>query len=90
MTSPATSLSALSDVGMRLNREPKVDKDEKNGGPTVTRYRALATVRVRKGHIRVHRDTCMTLTNVLQQTNTVMLNKIPFQRVINGYLTPSQ
>ena len=56
MTSPATFLSALSDVGMRLNHEPKADKDEKNGGPTVTRYRALATVRVRKGHIRVHRD----------------------------------
>ena len=58
MTSPATFLSALSDVGMRLNRKPKADKDEKDGGTTVTRYRALATVRVQKGHIRVHRDTC--------------------------------
>ena len=61
MMSPATSLSALSDVGMRLNREPKADKDEKNGGPTVTRYRALATVWVRKGHKQVHRDTWFAL-----------------------------
>ena len=55
MTSPATSLSANCDVARRLNRGPKADKDKKNGGATVTRHRALATVWVQKGHIWVYR-----------------------------------
>ena len=33
-----------------------MDNDE-NGGATVAKLRTLATVRVQKGHIRVHRDT---------------------------------
>ena len=39
--------------GYTAGREWKMTK---SGGATVARLRTLATVRVQKGHIRVHRD----------------------------------
>ena len=59
MTSPAMFLTRHypfpGDVGKRLYRSREWTKT-KNGGATVAKLRALATVWVQKGHIRVYRD----------------------------------